>query len=84
MLAILRDLNLEEYIKTESASPIAKDPTKPTNIEKGLIRAWKTGDAKARTRIELGIGDAEMIHISGANTAQEMWNQLKMVKESRG
>src|SRR5271168_789814 len=80
MLAILRDLDLEEYIEKESASPIAKDPTKPTNVEKGLIKAWKTGDAKARRRIELAIGNAEMIHISGANTAKEMWEQL----ESRG
>ena len=30
------------------------------------------------------IRDAEMIHISGATMAWEMWKQLKMVKESRG
>ena len=84
ILPILRDLNLEEYIEKESASPIARDPTKPTDVEKGLIKAWKTGDAKARTRIELAIGDAEIIHISGANTAKEMWEQLTMVKESHG
>ena len=41
-------------------------------------------DAKARTRIELALGDAEMIHISGAVTAQEMWDQLTTVKEYRG
>ena len=52
MLAILRDLNPEEYIKKESASPIAKDLTKPTNVEKGLIRAWKTGDAKASSDVQ--------------------------------
>src|SRR5277367_3151728 len=84
MLAILRDLNLEDYIEKESTSPVAKEPGNPTDVEKGLIKAWKTGDAKARTRIELAIGDAEMIHISGANTAKEMWEQLKTVKESRG
>src|SRR5277367_3060424 len=84
MLAILRDLNLEDYIEKESTSPVAKEPGKPTDVEKGLIKAWKTGDAKARTRIELAIGDAEMIHISGANTAKEMWEQLKTVKDSRG
>ena len=42
------------------------------------------GDARARTRIELAIGDSEMIHISGANIAREMLEQLKTVKESRG
>ena len=25
-----------------------------------------------------------MIHLSGANTARDMWNQLTMVKEARG
>ena len=29
-------------------------------------------------------GDAEMIHISGVATVWEMWEQLTMVKESRG
>ncbi|EDR00222.1 uncharacterized protein LACBIDRAFT_314635 [Laccaria bicolor S238N-H82] len=43
---------------------------------------WAEGDAKVQTRIELTISDAEMIHISGAMTAQEMWDQLTMVKES--
>ena len=45
---------------------------------------WKEGDAKARTRIELSIGDSEMIHLSGASTAKDMWSQLSMVKESKG
>jgi hypothetical protein len=39
---------------------------------------------KAQTRIELAISDAEMIHISGATTVWEMWDQLTMVKESKG
>ena len=82
--AILRDLGLEEYIEKESKCPEARDPAKPTDDEQKLQKQWKTGDAKARTRIELAIGDAEMIHISGAVTAREMWEQLTMVKESRG
>ena len=84
MLAILRDLNLEEYIEKDSAPPVAIIPERPSDHEKGVLKAWKVGDAKARTRIELAIGDAEMIHISGAGTARDMWEQLKMVKESRG
>ena len=62
----------------------AKDLAKPTDEEVKLQKQWKKGDAKARTRIELAIGDAEMIHISGAVSAREMWEQLTMVKESRG
>ena len=30
------------------------------------------------------IGDAEMIHISGATTAREMWSQLTIVIEFKG
>ena len=39
---------------------------------------------KACTQIKLAISDAEMIHISGATTVHEMWNQLSLVKESKG
>ena len=75
MQAILRDLGIEEFIETP---PVAKTP--PTEADIRLQKEWKTGDAKARTQIELVIRDVEMIHISGATTAREMWKQLKMVK----
>ncbi|KAG2056108.1 hypothetical protein BDR06DRAFT_880746, partial [Suillus hirtellus] len=39
---------------------------------------------KAQTVIELSIADSQMIHLSGAKTAKEMWDQLKLVKESQG
>jgi len=48
------------------------------------MEKWRKGDVKTRTQIELAIGDAEMIHVSGATTAQDMWDQLTMVKESKG
>ena len=67
--AILRDLGLEEFIEKDSKCPEAKDPAKPTDEEVKLQKQWKKGDAKARTRIELAIGDAEMIHISRAVSA---------------
>ena len=73
MLAILRDLDLEEYIEKDSQHPVPKDISDPTDDEKVKIKMWKTKDAKARTRIELALGDAEMIHISGAMTARDMW-----------
>src|ERR1700684_3745686 len=85
MLAILRDLDLEEYIEKDSRPPVPKDISDPTDDEKVKIKMWKTKDAKARTRIELALGDAEMIHISGAMTARDMWDHwLTTVKESRG
>ena len=82
MLAILRDQDLEKYVEKDAALPTVS--TTPTSEERDALQKWKNGDAKARTRIELSIGDSEMIHLSGANTAREMWSQLVMVKEARG
>jgi transposase InsO family protein len=84
MLAVLRDLGLEKYIAKDAKAPEAADRDNPTQDEKEASKRWKEGDAKARTRIELSIGDSEMIHISGADSAREMWEQLTTVKESKG
>jgi DNA-binding Lrp family transcriptional regulator len=84
MLAVLRDTGLEKYIEKTAMSPIPVNPTTPTKDEIEMMDKWKEGDSKARTCIELAIGDAEMIHISGTTTVQEMWNQLITVKESKG
>ena len=84
MLAILRDQGLEKYVEKTVESPKPKSLDKPTKEEMEAIDKWQEGDAKAHTRIELSIGDSEMIHLSGANTARDMWNQLTMVKEARG
>jgi hypothetical protein len=84
MLAVLLDLNLEKYIEKTVMSPIAADPNNPTKDETEAMDKWREGDARTRTRIELAIGDTEMIHISSASTAREMWDQLTMVKESKG
>ena len=84
MLAVLRDLSLETYIDKDSKPPQPADASKPTDAEKEADKKWHDGDAKARTRIELAVGDSEMIHIIGARTAAEMWKQLTLVKESWG
>jgi transposase InsO family protein len=84
MLAVLRDMGLEKYIDKAATPPIPADPSNPTKEETEAKDKWREGEAKARTRIELAIGDSEMIHISGALTARDMWDQLSMVKESKG
>src|ERR1700694_4736213 len=78
MLAVLRDLNLEKYIDKTNAAPVPARRDQPTKDETEALDKWNEGDAKARTRIELSIGDSEMIHLSGASTAKEMWSQLSM------
>jgi len=84
MLAILRDLGLEKYIDKNAMIPVPATRNDPTKEETDALDKWMEGDAKARTRIELSIGDSEMIHICGASTAKGMWSQLSMVKESKG
>jgi len=84
MLAVLRDLNLEKYIEKTAMSPSVVDANKPMKDETEAMDKWRKGDVRTRTRIELAIGDTEMIHISGTSTAREMWDQLTMVKESKG
>ena len=84
MLAVLRDQGLETYVEKSSVAPAPKDPQRPTKEEADDLKKWTAGDAKTRTRIELAIGDSEMVHIIGAKTAHEMWSQLTIVKESRG
>jgi hypothetical protein len=84
MLAVLRDLSLETYVDKDSKPPQPANANKPTGAEKEADKKWHGGDAKARTRIELAVGDSEMVHIIGARTAAEMWKQLTLVKESRG
>ena len=84
MLAVLRDQGLETYVEKDSKAPTPTDPQRPTKEETEALTKWNNGDAKTRTRIELAIGDSEMIHIIGAKTVSEMWSQLTLVKESRG
>ena len=84
MLAVLRDQKLDGYIEKNAAPPLPRDPKNPTDEERSAIKKWTEGDYRAQSRIELSIGDAEMVHIIGATTASQMWRQLTLVKEARG
>ena len=69
MLAILWDQGLERYIKKTAELLKPTISGAPTKEEMEAIEKWSEGDAKAHTRIELSVGDSEMIHLSGAVTA---------------
>ena len=84
MLTVFQDLGLEKFIMKEAKAPESVDSSKPTLEEIEVKKKWDKGDGKACTQIELLIRNAEMIHISGAITAAQMWDQLCMVKESKG
>ena len=74
MLAVFRDLGLEKYIAKDVKAHESADPEKLTVSEIEAKNKWAEGDGKARTRIELSIRNAEMIHISGMITASQMWD----------
>ena len=75
MLTILRDLYLEEYIEKDSRPPVPKKISDPTDDEKVKIKMWKTRDAKVRTRIELALGDAKIIHDSTRNVGSANYSE---------
>jgi hypothetical protein len=82
--AILHDNKLEGYVDGSNNYPAPVDPAKPTTDEAKAIAKWKKGDGKARSKIELALGNSQMIHLAGAQTAAQMWKQLCTVKEARG
>ena len=84
MLAVLRDQKLDSYIERNATPPLPKDPKNPTEEEQKAAKTWRENDYRAQSRIELSIGDAEMVHIISATTASQMWKQLTLVKEARG
>jgi len=84
MLAVFQDLGLHKYIAKDIKAPGLANPTKPTMDELDVQKKWTDRDGKACTQIKLSIGNAEMIHISSATTVAEMWDQLCMVRESKG
>ena len=51
MLAVLRDLGLEIYIKEDA--PKSADERRRTDEETKTITEWEAKDAKARTRIRV-------------------------------
>jgi len=83
MLAVLHDLGLELYIAKDAALPGFVDPQTLMKDEEAAVKKWREGDTKAWNQIELAVGDTEVVHLSEAETAKEMWDQLCMAKEAK-
>ncbi|KAG2743063.1 hypothetical protein P692DRAFT_20668931, partial [Suillus brevipes Sb2] len=81
--AILGDKGLQGYIDGTKPKP-DRGPDPVTDKRLAAIAKWEAEDRKVRTVIVLLVRDAQMVHLTGAATAKEMWDQLKLVKESRG
>jgi len=84
MLVVLHNLRLESYIAKDAAPTGFDNPQTLMKDKEVTLKKWHEGNTKAQTRIELTVGDMEMIHLSGVDTAKEMWDQLYMVKEVKG
>jgi hypothetical protein len=52
--------------------PAPADLAKPTTDEAKAIAKLKKGDGKVRSKIELSLGNSQMIHLAGAQTAAQM------------
>ena len=83
MLAVLCDLGLKSYIVKDTAPPGFNNSQTPTKDKETTLKKWHEGNAKAWTQIELIVGDTEIVHLGGADTVKEMWDQLCMVKEAK-
>ncbi|KAF8285294.1 hypothetical protein DL93DRAFT_2034789, partial [Clavulina sp. PMI_390] len=59
---------------------LTDDP--PTETDKQ--EAWKIKDKQCMSLLNLSVGDSEMPHIMGLETAKAMWTSLKDVKEPKG
>jgi hypothetical protein len=85
MLAVFLDLGLDGYINGMEKLPESANPVDVPSKELIASQAeWDRKDAKACCQIELALSNVEMIHVIGAVTAQQMWEQLCTVKESKG
>jgi len=85
MGAILRELGLEPYVTgAKKTLPVITGTGVTPPVVAADIEEWNTKESKARTRLELAIGDTEMVHILGATTAAEIWDRLCEVKETKG
>lgn len=75
-LAILRDCGPEEYVTgSKKTKPEAPGP---------LQEAWTKLEVKAHTILDSTIGQSQVMHIMGTETAREIWDQLLQVKELKG
>lgn len=81
---ILYDRGLEGHIDGAKPKPVFADTQHPTEQERAALEKWQTDDKKAQTTIKLSVHDTQAIHLLGASTARQLWEQLKAAKEPRG
>jgi len=86
MEALLVDRDLIDYVDGTIKEPVAPAATDLAAMAayNTSFSSWKPKNAKAKSLLVMAISDGEMIHIEGATTAMDMWNQLCLLKEPKG
>ncbi|GBE80154.1 hypothetical protein SCP_0213570 [Sparassis crispa] len=82
--AILNDKGLQEYVTGKTPKPQPSNDPANRAAREAEISAWGEKDLKAQNIVVLSLGDSQMVHIAGAETARAMWEQLRTVKKQRG
>ncbi|KAJ2915280.1 hypothetical protein MD484_g5123, partial [Candolleomyces efflorescens] len=80
LMSVLSTVLCKQPTVNKSTKPVAGSDGATT----ASVQEWEKKELKARTRLELAIGDSEMGHIVGADTAYDIWERLCSVKESKG
>ncbi|KZO92961.1 hypothetical protein CALVIDRAFT_486725, partial [Calocera viscosa TUFC12733] len=83
MQALLRERGLLSYVDGTTKRPVSATDN-PTSAEQIAMMDWDAVHMRAQNQIELSVGDPDMVHLIGAETAGQMWSQLIRVKEMRG
>jgi gag-polypeptide of LTR copia-type len=64
--------------------PVPTNTERPTSMETLAMKAWDAKDWQIQSLLRLAISNAELVYLMGAQSACQMWEQLKEVKEPRG
>ena len=65
MLAMLRDLGLETYVKKDTTPPAPASLANLTKDKMKAIKKWQKQDVKARMKIKLVISDSMLVNSNG-------------------
>ena len=73
--SLLQDRELDQYVEGTITRPKMPEGTTDAEI---LVQqqTWDKKDKQAQICIRLAVGDANMAHILGATSSNQMWEQL--------
>ena len=82
--ALFRLADLHGLIDRTDKRPESADTANPTSAEATTMATWDTKDGQIQSLLQLAVSGTELVHLMGAHTAHQMWEQLREVKEPWG